>query len=627
MEKREPASALHLLFPLAMLLLLIPIAPVSADPQAPLLMAVPPSPGDSATFQVYATNPEPDWADRHEYYWVIEKDGQKTSYGPQSVQSDSSRHQSFMDFLCTPSVCAGAAITFTAYAYQGDIPSPSSGPLVIRPTSPPLDYMPEVKGFEPGGAQAVGELNSLHSTLIKADTPYSLTVGPPAGKLFDNYKFTLLDKNGAVLEALDSASWPHAITCTGCQPGDHLTAHISGQYKGGSSRELVLVFSIPRASTSASVAGICDSGAWLQRWLPLMGIAWAGLFAFIGFIYMMGTAFRVPQLTEWSKTEIGQALLGVGLLIVILWLMSLQCSLQIGEFAKWAGIGFGSSGFTVSGTGLQPSDTMMDAAIKGLQWSMQQTHLSIALIRYELGVLNIRATFVQSITEVPGIGGVGFTLSPSAGDWTMMGSMQMLLNLNTAFMLALLFQYFSLAIFSASSGLFLFLVPVGLILRCMPYLRGFGGALAAIGVGFYMLYPMYLALLGLMLPPIYATQPSAASLSGASSVDQLVGMERGVTGTSITSYFYSMPELPDTNNGILRATAVEDPASCGGPVFGLGRCFYTANIGPLFELTALNFLRAVLLPSAGLLVIISFVRDLSAIFGEEVEASKLVQMV
>ncbi|MCL6089098.1 MAG: hypothetical protein M1530_02950 [Candidatus Marsarchaeota archaeon] len=383
---------------------------------------------------------------------------------------------------------------------------------------------------------------------------------------------------------------------------------------------LLILISSSAHAAMASIAGICTPN-WLTQWLPLMGIAWAGLFAFIGFIYMMGTAFRVPQLTEWAKTEIGQALLGVGLLVVILWLMSLQCNLQIGEFAKWANISLGGG---QASAGLQPADTMMDAAIKGLEWSMQQTHMSISLMRYELGILNIRATFVQSITEVPGIGGVGFTLSPLAGDWTMMGSLQMLLNLNTTFMLALLFQYFSLAIFSASSGLFLFLVPVGLILRCMPYLRGFGGALTAIGVGLYILYPMYLALLGLMLPPLYISQPSAASLSGASSVEQLVGKEQGVTGTNIFSYFYSMPELPDSGgSNILKAMALEDPNSCST----LGRCFYTANIGPLFELTALNFLRAVLLPSAGLLIIVSFIRDLSAIFGEEVEAGKLIQMV
>lgn len=618
MEKREAACVVSLLFAPALLLLLVLVAPLSADPQAPLLMAVPLSPGDSDTFRVYATN-DPDWADRHEYYWVIEKNGQKTFHGPQSVPTESSQHQSFMNFPCTPSVCAGATITFNAYAYQGLIKSPSSELLVIRPASPPLDYMPKVKGFEPGGAQKVSELNRLHSTLIEANAPYSITIGPPAGKSFDHYYYTLLDTHDSVLESKDADNpWPLRLACTGCKPGDHLSVLVIGQYQGAKSGLRQLILTVPRPSSIAPVNGICDSG-WLSRWLPLMAIAWAGLFAFIGFVYMLGTAFHVPQLLDWSKSEIGQAFLGVGLLIIILWLMNLQCGLQIGEFMKWGGI---SSAGTI-----QPTDTMREAAVKGLLDSMQQVHLSIALMRYELGIINIRATFTQSITDVPGIGGTGFSLSPLAGDWTLMGSLQMLLNLNTTFMLALLFQYFSLAIFSASSGLFLFLVPIGLILRCMPYLRGFGGALAAIGVGFYILYPFYLALLGVMVPPLYPVEGSAADLSEAPSLDVLVGREQAITGTSIFSYFYSMPEIPSKT----QAKALEDPADCPAPLnlFGwrVGKCFYTVNLAPLFQLTALNFLRAVLLPSAGILVIVLFVRDLSTLFGEEVDASKLIQMV
>ncbi|VVB56711.1 Uncharacterised protein [uncultured archaeon] len=471
------------------------------------------------------------------------------------------------------------------------------------------------------GQPGLGQLQGIHATDIEADTSYTVTVGPPAGKSFDRYTYSLF-RNGALISGpTDTSSGVIPFSCSKCNPGDTMQMRVLGQHMGSNSSELPLSFALPLPNSMASIQGICQ-GSWLGQWARPMGIAWAGLFAFIAFIYMMGHAFNIPQFTEWAKTEIGQALLGVGLLVLIVWLLGLQCNLQIGEFAKWAGIALpGAAG----GPGIQPTDTMMNAAVKGLGWSMERTHLSISLMRYCLGILNIRATFSQSMTEVPGIGGVGFTLAPLSGDWTLMGSVQMLLNLNTTFMLALLFQYFSLAIFSSSSGLFLFLVPIGLILRCMPYLRGFGGALASIGIGFCILYPMYLALLGIMLPPLY-TSPALANFdphSVAGSVSSLVASEQGLTGTSIFSYFYSMPDVPDSSGGILKATAVEDPTKCGI----LGRCFYTVNLAPLFELTALNFLAAVLLPSAGLLVIVSFVRDLSVIFGEEVEASKLMQMV
>jgi hypothetical protein len=206
-----------------------------------------------------------------------------------------------------------------------------------------------------------------------------------------------------------------------------------------------------------------------------------------------------------------------------------------------------------------------------------------------------------------------------------MGPLQMMLNLNTTFLLSLLFQYFSLAIFSSKSGLFLFFVPLGLIIRSIPYLRGFGGALASIGVGFYILYPMFLAIIGLTLPPIVLYENNA--LFGAyqkNGLNYIVQKEHSITGTAF-SYYNSMPDFEDWGNGMLKAAAVESPSD--PECEGASKCFYTANLAPLFELTALNFIRAILLPSAGLIVIVSFVRDLSAIFGEEVEASRLVQMV
>ncbi len=599
----------------------IHIAGLDYDLQMPILRTHPSSPPDNANFLLFALNPV--HADAHVYTYTYEKTPRTVS--PISVvpnTNDPNINQSNITVACTIDECRNSCIDFEVYAKKGTLRSPSAMSRIC-PQPPPLNYKPEVVDFQTS-ANGAQELKSFSTTPIVNDTQYFLTIGPPSNSHFDNYTYYTFtngvpDAPARTATANAQGQFVLSLACSGCHPGDAVFVRVSGQDNGATSPELSLAFPVPRSNKMAEVQGICSS-AWLDKWRPLMAIAWAGLFFFIVFIYMLGHAFNIPQLTEWSKTEIGQALLGVGMLLVILWLMGLQCNLKIGEMAGWAGINLGSTG--PAETHITPIDTMSSAAVKGLAWSMQQTHLSITVMRYVLGVINIRATFSQSMTEVPGIGSTGFSLSPLAGDWTMMGPLQMMLNLNTTFMLSLLFQYFSLAIFSSASGLFFFLVPIGLILRCVPYLRGFGGALAAIGVGFYILYPMFLALIGIMLPPIYAPQLVILS-SIPPSVDSMVGKEQSITGQNIYSYFYSMPEITDSQSSILRTTGIEDPNSCAG----LGRCFYTVNLAPLFELTALNFLRAVLLPAAGLLVIVSFVRDLSAIFGEEVEASKLMQMV
>ena len=589
---------------------------VEASLQQPFLR-LPPKAFDNESFTLRASNGYV--LASHDYKWRLTR-GTQTEEGEQTVTDDNGDNQTEFVFDCTADRCRGAGISFMVQAVLagGERSKPSM--VTIYPIPPPLGYEPQVKELTVNGAldeQKTNELQTFHSTTIEGDKSFSLTVGPPDGKNFDTYHYETFKNDVSLGSTTVSGSMLtiNPVSCPGCVPDDSLTYRIIGEYKTVKSGELVASFVVPRPSgmvEGSTAGGLCDNGAWLSRWLPLMGLAWGGLIAFIALVYMLGTAFHVPQMLDWSKTEIGQAVLGVGMLTVILWLMSLQCNLKIGEFAGWAGVPLGPS----SAIGLQNDDTMTQAALKGLEWSLKQTHIGVALIRHELGVLNIRATFTMSATEVGGIGGNGIQVSPLAGEWTNMGSLQMLLNLNTTFVLALLFQYFSLLIFSSMSGLFMFLVPLGLILRCMPYLRGFGGGLVAIGLGFYIFYPMFLALEALMLPPVYATLGDDSSIAGASDVGAITRSERDLTGTSIDKpYFYSLPDLTKKLDGLEKADCHE------------GRCYYTIDLAPLFNMTALNFIRAVLVPSAGILVIVSFVRDLSALFGEEVEASKLAQMV
>ena len=233
----------------------------------------------------------------------------------------------------------------------------------------------------------------------------------------------------------------------------------------------------------------------------------------------------------------------------------------------------------------------------------------------------MRATYSSYQTQFAGMGGNGFSFMPFGGDYTEMGSLGMLINLNSTFMLVLLFELFSLFFFSSSSGLFIFLVPLGLIFRSVPFLRGFGAALVAIGVGFYIFYPVLLGLTGVMLGPLYSnSKMDSSNVFSVSDAAQLETRElgahdafnpdnSGLGGTSIFSY-----NPTDPYPGPLKPLTSGDKSS---PV----------DLGVYFNLTALNFLRAVFIPTAGLIVTVSFVRDLAALMGEEVDASKLIAMI
>lgn len=355
----------------------------------------------------------------------------------------------------------------------------------------------------------------------------------------------------------------------------------------------------------AKAAPICDPKNLQESWLPVMAAGFMALIIIIALAYTLSESLSLPRLGVWAKTEITQLIISALIFALIAWLIGVQCSFDAGALAKMAGVETAKYGVVNDG------DTMMSASLKGLEWSIQQTHITTAFIRRELGVLSMRATYNKYVPDGAGIiGSGGFSVSPLSGDWTMSGNLNMLLNVNTTFLLSLLFQLFSLLLFSTKSGLFLFLVPIGLVMRSIPFLREAGGGLVAIGVGFYILYPMFLAIIAITLPPLYAGH-DAINVTGFPSAQAIAENERTITGTDIFSYWFDLPDL------YKRAKGAQDT----------NKTFYTINLSPLYEMSAYNFIRALLIPSAGLVVIVSFVRDLAAIFGGEVDASRLIGMV
>ncbi len=367
-----------------------------------------------------------------------------------------------------------------------------------------------------------------------------------------------------------------------------------------------------------AITKVCEPLSFQQS-LTYMGIGMAAISAVIAIAFMLGTALSNPRLLDWAKTEAAQILLSILFFAIILWLVNLECSVRIDEFSKWSGL---SLTIPVAGG----EYTMFNTAQAYFDWGTGQTHLAITMIRYEMGTLNIRASFNNFLPQNAGIGGNGYSNSPYSGDWTVIGTMNMLLNLNSTFLLSILLQYFALVFFSASNGFFIFLVPVGFLLRSIPFGRPVGSTLVAIGVGLYIFYPIVFAMLGLVVPNLYAagggdvsgtlaaradsttTNPSIQSGEPLRQMAGIYARESALASNSYTAYTGGEDSLPH---------ALLHPANSDKLV----------DLPQYFRLTALDFLRAVLFPSVGMLLVVMFIRDLAAILGEEVDASKLIQMV
>jgi hypothetical protein len=370
----------------------------------------------------------------------------------------------------------------------------------------------------------------------------------------------------------------------------------------------------PTNAPAKNLTGLCASAS-IWQYLSAMGIGLMLMIIIIALVYMMGESLHLPHLIDWAKTEALQMGMAIVLFIVIAFLINTECSLRMGEFLQWTGL-------DLPGAIVTSDTTMLQAAQNYMQWSAGQAHVAVVMIRRDMGALNIRATYSNFDNQLPVLGQNGFSYTPFSGDWTMLGTLGMLLNLNTSFLLAALMELFSLAFFASANGLFIFLVPIGLVLRSLPFLRHFGGGLVAIAVGFYIFYPLTFAMLALTLPPLYHGQdaddiargfglscPASNDPTAPACLQEALTSEQTLTG-SFGEYLVDHP-----------APWIEP---CGDSQSSLS-C--VPNPGVYFKLTALNFIRAIFLPTVALLLTVTFVRDLSALFGEEVDAGRLIQLV
>ena len=591
---------------------LIVFSPFSFALDAPGLSKWPPVAYDHESFDVSFKGPEE--AVSHIYAVEIKK-GDEIFKDGGTVSLGAGKESTFA-IQCTTEKCRGAGVYVYVLALgSGGEVSEAPGKFFVRPQPDRPKYKPEFDSISPDEGGFLSASLKENSVAGIKNNKYSIKFKDPKGE-FENFNLTVY-KNGEFVSSNFYPSATISADCSGCAEGDSYMIQASGIKNSAQGPAMAIQLFTPLSSGIPidKAAPICDPKNLQEDWLPVMAVGFMALIIIIALAYTLSESLSLPQVGVWAKTETTQLIISALIFVLIAWLIGVQCSFDAGALAKMAGVETEKYGVVNDG------DTMMSASLKGLEWSITQTHITTAFIRRELGALSMRATYNKYVPDGAGlIGSGGFSVSPLSGDWTMSGNLNMLLNLNTTFLLSLLFQLFSLLLFSTKSGLFLFLVPIGLVMRSIPFLREAGGGLVAIGVGFYILYPMFLAIIAITLPPLYAGH-DATNITGFPSAQAIAENEDTITGTNIFSYWFDLPELKKRAKGVQGTSYDSWGAKVTGPLL------YTIDLSPLYIMSAYNFIRAILIPSAGLIIIVSFVRDLAAIFGGEVDASRLIGMV
>ncbi|MFH1520060.1 MAG: hypothetical protein ABID61_00270 [Candidatus Micrarchaeota archaeon] len=334
--------------------------------------------------------------------------------------------------------------------------------------------------------------------------------------------------------------------------------------------------------------------------LPLVGIAAMTTSLLIAISFMAGRALSNPKLILWSKTEIIQ--LGISLFTIFIITASVTtfCNLNVRSIEEALGL-TPTMGATVN---------IYQAASEYLRDATIYTHNAIVVSRYQLEAYTVLSYFSAFECDWP-IGRVGI------GCWFGWGGTNMqnfggygaaMAALNTSFN-SLLITYFTLInhifiLLFIYKGFAFFFLPVGILMRSLPYLRHFGAVLIAISMAFLIVYPAMLAIFNIM-GDVLLDRP------------HLSPEDKATTFKNAEAWMVDLTQADFLGMSAAGPGTVEDNYIGGGK----------GDIGYALMFTAYAFIAGGFFPSVALLATIASVSYIARLYGDEIDLSRIVQMV
>ncbi|MBM3229876.1 hypothetical protein FJZ26_05570, partial [Candidatus Parvarchaeota archaeon] len=251
----------------------------------------------------------------------------------------------------------------------------------------------------------------------------------------------------------------------------------------------------------------CDTST-LQsvQGLALIGITITGIF--IALMYMLGETLSNPRLLVWSKTEVVQVFFSGILVILIVTSLDLTCKLNVGALIQVSNLTAAQGAGVLGITSVSESTSLMDAAKNYTAFVRWFDHKAMVQIRYNMALIELRAgkSRWECGSDTGGviaclIGGAGQSFSEYSGEYSVLSIFGALLNATTASYLSAMFIQFTLHF--VTDGLFAIFLPLGIVLRSIPFMRGLGGVLIALTLSMYIFYPLLLFVNALIWLPSY----------------------------------------------------------------------------------------------------------------------------
>ncbi len=340
--------------------------------------------------------------------------------------------------------------------------------------------------------------------------------------------------------------------------------------------------------------------------IPLLVYSGAALAGLLGVAYMLGNAMGNAKLTLWSKTEAVQFVVSAASVFILLTIMNTFCAIKVNEIANIFGLP------TASG------NPDIYAAAKGyLNEAALYSHNALTVVRYHLQAYTTLSFFNAFICDLSTgrigwgclFGYSGDSQQPFGGYSVQTAATNIFFN-GTIVAHFMALNYLFILLFVYKGFVFLFL-PLGVFLRSMPYMRPFGSLMVSLAISFLVIYPFMLSIFYLMR-------------------DVLVDADKGFTPMTFSMSDYDDETFPDLESaGLGQSIGGEDLMyAC---YFDSGGCFgsgdHMEDLPGAIGFASNAFVAAVFFPSVALLATIASVSYIARLYGEEIDLSRITQLV
>jgi hypothetical protein len=302
--------------------------------------------------------------------------------------------------------------------------------------------------------------------------------------------------------------------------------------------------------------------------------------------YYLGEAIGNPKISLWAKTEVIQLFISVFMVVFIVFAIQSFCSIDASGFSV----------FMPQGTSI-PSMTIYDAAYAYTYSASEFTHNSLSIQRYYLGAYDLLEGKSYWNCKYTGCDEWWCCLFGTSGVSTSPGSyFQLMPSLSVTFNTSI-FSYLSALNYMfileyAYTGILFFLLPLGIIFRAIPYMRHLGSLLIAVCLSFIIVYPGILSIFYIFAQ----ASNSPISFTGyLGNNAKYIGQEE---------YLANPPSISE---GILFIYGRDEPNA--------------------IALSGKAFIIGVLIPTIALLATIASVKYSSKMIGEDIDLSRVIQMI